>query len=389
MKQKVAKSFLVILALMISCAIGALQGQERLFPAQPTNYVTDVAGALSAGWEAATNAQLQALRDSTGVEVALVILPDIGDYDKADVALAIGRTWGVGAKGGPGDFARNAGLVLLVVPKTERSTGNRGHCRLEVGNGAEGWMTDARAGSLCRSAIDRGFRSNDYERGVNYILSNISERAYDAFAEFSKTPEQRAEEVRLAKERRDRIALTFVFVVLIATVITTIVVILTKLIGEWDRKNKEIEQLNDRLEQAARSYDSTTRRLNAEIQELSRFLYPKMKPAAFKKYYEREDKKEKARLAKLEAERLAREEAERKEREYWASPEGQAELQRREAARRKREQEEEEERRRRRRQRSSYYGSGYGSGGGGSSGGGFGGFGGGGGFSGGGGGSSW
>src|SRR2546428_5246141 len=40
-------------------------------------------------------------------EIAVVTLPDIGDREPADVALQIGRQWGVGAKGAAGDPAKN------------------------------------------------------------------------------------------------------------------------------------------------------------------------------------------------------------------------------------------------------------------------------------------
>ena len=60
---------------------------------------------------------LTRLRAATGAEVAVVTLPTIDDHDEAEVALAIGRKWGVGAQADIGDQRRNAGLVLLLVPR--------------------------------------------------------------------------------------------------------------------------------------------------------------------------------------------------------------------------------------------------------------------------------
>ncbi len=59
--------------------------------------------------------------------------------------LAIGRAWGVGAKAEIGDQRRNAGLVLLVVPKRE---GQKGGFYLSTGRGIEGIVTDATAGRI-------------------------------------------------------------------------------------------------------------------------------------------------------------------------------------------------------------------------------------------------
>ena len=49
----------------------------------------------------------------------------------------IGREWKVGANAKIGDAKRNAGVVILVVPKETSADGN-GHVRIENGQGSEG-----------------------------------------------------------------------------------------------------------------------------------------------------------------------------------------------------------------------------------------------------------
>jgi len=49
-------------------------------------------------------------------EIVVVTLPDLGDRAASDVALQIGRQWGVGAKGAAGDPTKNLGVVVLLVP---------------------------------------------------------------------------------------------------------------------------------------------------------------------------------------------------------------------------------------------------------------------------------
>ena len=68
-----------------------------------------------------------------------------------DVALRIGREWGVGAKADVGDRARNAGVVVLLVPR-ETSGDGRGYISIQVGQGAEGFITDGMAGDIRREA---------------------------------------------------------------------------------------------------------------------------------------------------------------------------------------------------------------------------------------------
>lgn len=118
---------------------------ERLFPAQPSNYLTDVAGVVSPDVAGQINDLASRLRAATGAELAVVTLPTIEDQAPGDVALAIGRRWGVGAKAEIGDSTRNAGMVLLLVPKT---ADHKGEIYLSTGRGIEGIITDAESGRM-------------------------------------------------------------------------------------------------------------------------------------------------------------------------------------------------------------------------------------------------
>lgn len=120
-------------------------GIAQLFPPQPTGYLTDVAGVVDPASAARIDSIATRLRALTGAELAVVTLPSIKDYAPSDVALTIGRSWGVGAKGSIGDPRRNAGMVLLLVPRTENQ---RGQIYLATGQGIEGIVTDATAGRI-------------------------------------------------------------------------------------------------------------------------------------------------------------------------------------------------------------------------------------------------
>jgi uncharacterized protein len=137
-----ATALMLVLQLVASAISAQTQGVDTLFPAQPVGYINDFAGLLDPSTEAELEALVQRLKAATGVEVVVATLPSIGDREAPEVALAIGRRWGVGAKADPGDPRRNAGLVLLVVPRQNHQPGT-GHVRIEVGNGLEGIVTDA------------------------------------------------------------------------------------------------------------------------------------------------------------------------------------------------------------------------------------------------------
>src|SRR5690606_31183209 len=108
---------LVLQLILTQVALG--QGVEALFPERPAGMVNDIAGVVPDDVEAGIESRLVRLRDSTGGEVAVVILPTIGDRAPVDVAVAIGRRWGVGGKFPVGDPRRNAGVVMLLVPRSD------------------------------------------------------------------------------------------------------------------------------------------------------------------------------------------------------------------------------------------------------------------------------
>jgi len=111
----------------------------------PRGYVNDFAGVLDAASVAHMTAVITELREKTRGEIAVVTLVDIDDRPAADVALQIGRQWGVGAKGEAGDPAKNLGVVVLLVPLKDHRPGT-GQLHIATGRGAEGFLPDARVG---------------------------------------------------------------------------------------------------------------------------------------------------------------------------------------------------------------------------------------------------
>jgi uncharacterized protein len=149
---------------------------DTLVPAQPDGYVTDRAGVIDPAAKARMTSLIERLRATTGAEIAVVTLPDIGEQDEAEVALAIGRKWGVGAKADIGSAQRNAGIVVLLVPLRNHEPGT-GHIRIEVGQGLEGVITDAGAGrirELIRPDLVREAYGDALTRAVETLASTIA-----------------------------------------------------------------------------------------------------------------------------------------------------------------------------------------------------------------------
>ena len=170
----------ILLALALQGAVAPLGAQRgamaELFPARPTGFVTDVAGALDPAAEARIDALAQRLKNATGAELAVVVLPTIGDRAAVDVAVAIGRAWGVGAAAAVGDPRRNAGLVVLLVPRREDDP-NSGQIFIATGQGLEGIITDLKAGQardLMRPHLSRGDYAAGLEAGIGALATLIA-----------------------------------------------------------------------------------------------------------------------------------------------------------------------------------------------------------------------
>lgn len=145
----------------------------------PRGLVNDFAGVIPGESAARIERIAQDVRDKTRGEMAIVTLADLGGRDKSEVALRIGREWKVGNLADIGDKSRNAGVVILVVPK-ETASDKIGRCRIETGQGAEGYITDATAGDICREATPL-FKQQNYGSAIELITLRVAQRYAQEF----------------------------------------------------------------------------------------------------------------------------------------------------------------------------------------------------------------
>jgi uncharacterized protein len=130
----------------------------------PTGHVNDFAGVLDSASIRHMEAVIIDIRAKTRGEIAVVTLPTIGDRAASEVALQIGRQWGVGAAGAAGDPAKNAGVVVLLVPLEDGKPGS-GQLFMATGRGAEGFLPDSRVGRI-RDAMIPFLAREEYGRGL-------------------------------------------------------------------------------------------------------------------------------------------------------------------------------------------------------------------------------
>jgi uncharacterized protein len=173
-----ARSALLI-AFGLSAVFRALLGQQAVQIPPPRGMVNDFANVIPADQAARMDRLAQFVRDRSKGEITVVTLPDIGSRDPGTVALEIGRQWKVGADAKIGDAARNAGTVILLVPKETSKDGN-GHIAITTGTGTEAFITDGTAGDIRREATPL-LQQRRYGDGLELITLRVAERYATAF----------------------------------------------------------------------------------------------------------------------------------------------------------------------------------------------------------------
>jgi uncharacterized protein len=159
---------------MLTIRIAALLLLQGITIPAPTGYVNDFARVIDAGAKSRIEAIVHDVQAKSKGDIVIVTLPDLGGRAIEDVGLQIGRQWKVGADGAIGAQGRNAGAIILVVPK-ETSSDGHGHVRIEVGSGAEGFLTDATTGAIQDEAIPY-FQRGDYGGAIELMTARVAER---------------------------------------------------------------------------------------------------------------------------------------------------------------------------------------------------------------------
>lgn len=131
----------------------------------PVGYVNDFAHVIDDQSAQRMLAVIDEVRSKSGGEIVVVTLADLGGRSAIDVARDIGRQWKVGAQGGPGDRARNAGVVVLLKPGQHPGDG-RAELAIGTGSGAEGFVTDAFSGQVRDAISESALQSGSYATGL-------------------------------------------------------------------------------------------------------------------------------------------------------------------------------------------------------------------------------
>lgn len=151
------KSFLLVAIMLFNAAVGFAQADIPEIP-NPPRLVNDFANLLSQDDLQILESKLVAFNDSTSVQIAVVIVPTLNGYEKADYAQQLGAKWGVGGS------KFNNGFIVLVKPKT---ASENGEAFIATGYGVEGTVPDATALDIVNNEMIPLFKQNDYYGGID------------------------------------------------------------------------------------------------------------------------------------------------------------------------------------------------------------------------------
>ncbi len=125
---------------------------------RPIGYVSDFAHIFDQGSIDKIVGTIQAIKASTGAEIAVVSEDSLGRYGSIEeMSLAFLHDWKVGEQG------KDNGLVLLIV--IDKFNNYKAY-RFATGYGLEGQLPDGLLGQIGREEMVPNFRSEDYGGGV-------------------------------------------------------------------------------------------------------------------------------------------------------------------------------------------------------------------------------
>lgn len=121
--------------------------------------VNDYAGVIQDRMVDVLSTEVRDLRASTGVQMGVLIVPELDGTTIEDAAIKVAHTWHLGSKD------KDDGLLLMISVKERK-------VRLEVGYGLEPIITDFKAKRILANARSY-FKSGDYYAGVLSVVGNV------------------------------------------------------------------------------------------------------------------------------------------------------------------------------------------------------------------------
>jgi uncharacterized protein len=129
-----------------------------------TKPVVDEASLLSAKEERALDQYLSSVYQQAGIQIAVFTTASLEGEVLEQYSLAVAEKWGLGKK------ETDKGLLLLIAKKERK-------IRIEVGQGLEGDIPDAKANYIIQAVLKPAFRKAAFGAGIHNAINAIVESA--------------------------------------------------------------------------------------------------------------------------------------------------------------------------------------------------------------------
>lgn len=150
------KRILFLLILVSFCSIPLFSAKVPELKGR----VNDYANVINDKTEAEINEYLSALENQSGIQIAVLTVQSLEGEDIASFGIKVADAWKLGSE------AEDNGAILIAAMQEH-------DLRIEVGDGLEGELTDAKCGLILRNVIIPAFREGDYSLGILKGVQNM------------------------------------------------------------------------------------------------------------------------------------------------------------------------------------------------------------------------
>ena len=157
----------IILILFVLFFAFSFLNSEVIYP-KFANFINDFAGVISAKTLRNANNLSNELKQKTGFELAVAVVPDMQGEDLYTYANKLYENWGIGNENDEG--------VLLLIAVKEREM------KIETGYGAEGFLPDGLCGQIADQYIVPFLQKDDFNYAIIngiYVLAGISAKHFN------------------------------------------------------------------------------------------------------------------------------------------------------------------------------------------------------------------
>lgn len=156
----------VLLGMLLTVVVGFARDyspKELVNPnvADRRVYVADPGNMVSQAVKSRVNDVLWNLRQQTGTEVVVAVVPSIGDTPIEDFSTELFEQWGIGKSD------KDNGVLILIAPEQRRA-------RIATGYGVEGVLPDISAKKIVERSIVANMKNGDLDGAVFASASDVA-----------------------------------------------------------------------------------------------------------------------------------------------------------------------------------------------------------------------